>query len=167
MFKKENGAGGDIFLSYSSESYETVKHLFYALKNEGFKVWFDNVELKAGDQHKADITKAIQKCKIFVPVITHPVKEILATEYVEDQKSSFRYFRDVEWRTASSRWALNLGNFRVMPFCMEGLTMKDLEIHESQESMVQFMSESSAGDNRTQANFKKFVSSIKQALKDL
>ena len=163
-FKKENGAGGDIFLSYSSESYETVKHLFYALKNEGFKVWFDNVELKAGDLHKTDIMNAIMKCKIFVPVITHPVKEILATEYV-DQKSSFRYFRDVEWSTAGSRWALKDGSFMVMPFCMEGLTMKDIKIHESQESMVKFMSEPSAGDNRTQANFMTFVSSIKRALK--
>ena len=169
MYQQENGRGVDIFISYSSDSYETVKHLFYALKNQGFNVWFDSSELKAGDKHKTVITNAINSCKIFIPVITHPVKDILATP-ISEPESSFRYFRDVEWSTANSRWVLQSSsnpddNFKILPFCMEGLTMKDVKIHESQKSMMEFMSSSSAGDNRTQANFKKFISSIKMSLK--
>lgn len=169
QYQQTNGRGADIFISYSSDSYETVKHLFYALKNDGFNVWFDNTELKVGDEHEKIIREAINKCKIFIPVITHPVKEILATP-ISESESSFRYFRDVEWSTANSRWVLQNhsnpdGNFKIMPFCMEGITMKDIKIHDSQKGIMEFMSSSSAGDNRTQANFIKFISSIKNSLR--
>lgn len=164
-----NGRGADIFISYSSDSYDTVKHLFYALKNEGYNVWFDCAELYAGDEHRSVITRAINNCKIFIPVITHSVKNILAMQ-ISDNESSFRYFRDVEWREANSRWSMQSNNntnsgFKILPFCMDGLTMKDVYIHDSQKSIVEFISSSSAGDNRTQANFKKFISSIKNSLR--
>lgn len=168
-YQQENGRGVDIFISYNSDSYETVKHLFYALKNQGFNVWFDSTKLNAGDEHKTIITNAINSCKIFIPVITHPVKDILITP-ISDSESSFRYFRDVEWSTANSRWVLQNssnpdGSFKILPFCMEGITMKDVKIHDSQKGIMEFMSSSSAGDNRTQANFKKFISSIKNSLR--
>lgn len=57
------------------------------------------------------------------------------------------------------------GKLKILPFCMEGLTMKDLNIHESQKELVDFMTSASAGDNRTLANYKKFLSSLKAALK--
>ena len=169
QYQQENGRGIDIFISYSSDSYETVKHLFYALKDHGFNVWFDSTQLNAGDKHKTVITNAINNCKVFIPVITHPVKDILAMP-ISDSESSFRYFRDVEWSTANSRWVLQNssnsdGNFKILPFCMEGITMKDVKIHESQKGIMEFMSSSSAGDNRTHANFTKFISSIKNSLR--
>lgn len=170
-YRKDNGRGTDIFISYSSDSYDTVKHLFYALKNEGFNVWFDKTELDVGDNHKLNIINAINKCRIFIPVITHSVKNILSTEFI-DADSSFHYFRDVEWSTARSRWSMredgisNGGNnIKIMPFCMEGIIMKDVYIHESQKSIAEFVTKYSAGDNRTQANFKKFISSIKNSLR--
>ena len=76
----------------------------------------------------------------------------------------------MEWNAARARWVLqevdsSLDNkFKILPFCMEGLTMKDICIHESQKELVDFMISSSVGDNRTLANYKKFLSSLKAAL---
>ena len=175
-FRKERGQFTDVFISYTSSSYDTVKHLFYSLQSEGIKVWFDQTDLNAGDAHKQKIINAINKCKVFIPVITTPVKEILAGQIdidktIDEDNPQFHYFRDVEWNTARSRWVMQEngdetdGKFKVLPFCMEGLTMKDINIHESQKELVDFMTSASAGDNRTLANYKKFLSSLKAALK--
>ncbi len=174
-FRKDNGQYTDVFISYTSSSYDTVKHLFYSLQSEGIRVWFDQSDLNAGAAHKQKIINAINKCKVFIPVITTPIKEILSEQINTDISLNechpqFHYFRDVEWNVARARWVLQkvdsgLDNkFKILPFCMEGLTMKDICIHESQKELVDFMTSSSAGDNRTLANYKKFLSSLKAAL---
>lgn len=174
-FRKDNGQYTDVFISYTSSSYDTVKHLFYSLQSEGIRVWFDQSDLNAGDAHKQKIINAINKCRVFIPVITTPIKEILSEQINTDISLNechpqFHYFRDVEWNVARARWVLQkvdsgLDNkFKILPFCMEGLTMKDICIHESQKELVDFMTSSSAGDNRTLANYKKFLSSLKAAL---
>ena len=175
-FRRDNGQYTDVFISYASSSYDTVKHLFYSLQSEGIKVWFDQSDINAGDSHKQKIINAINKCKVFIPVITSPVKDILSEDLniqgsLYEDNSQFHYFRDVEWSTARSRWVLqenssdSNGKFKILPFCMEGLTIKDVRIHDSQKDLVDFMTSSSAGDNRTLANYKKFLSSLKAALK--
>lgn len=164
-----HGYDADIFISYSSDSYETVKHFFYSLKNQGFKVWFDKKDISIGDSHRTKILKAINKCKVFIPVITYPVKEILE-EDITKENGSFRYFRDLEWSSAISRMSIqevdgtNEGLI-VMPFCMEGLSLKDIKVHESQKEFGTFITSKSAGNNRTLANYKKFISSLKTIIK--
>ena len=175
-FRKDNGQYTDVFISYTSSSYDTVKHLFYSLQSEGIRVWFDQSDLNPGDAHKQKIINAINKCKVFIPVITTPIKEILSEQIntdisLNEDHPQFHYFRDVEWNVARARWVLQkldsgLDNkFKILPFCMEGLTMKDICIHESQKELVDFMTSSSAGDNRTMANYKKFLSNLKASLK--
>jgi hypothetical protein len=175
-FRKDNGQYTDVFISYASSSYDTVKHLFYSLQSEGLKVWFDQNDLNAGDAHKQKIIDAINKCKIFIPVITNPVREILAEQIntdisLNEKSPQFHYFRDVEWSTARSRWILQKNGsepdnkFMILPFCMDGLTMKDISIQDSQKELVDFVTSSTAGDNRTLANYKKFLSNLKAALK--
>lgn len=175
-FRKENGQYTDVFISYSSSSYDTVKHLFYSLQSEGIRVWFDQSDLNVGDAHMQKIINAINKCKVFIPVITTPIREILSEQIntdisLNEGHPQFHYFRDVEWNAARSRWVLQKnstdpdGKFKILPFCMEGLTLKDISIHETQKELVDFMTSSSAGDNRTLANYKKFLTSLKAALK--
>ena len=161
-YQRLYGQSTDIFISYSDSSYETVRHLFYSLSNVGFKVWFDKTEMRVGDAHKAKIIDAINKCKVFIPVITNPVREI-----VGEDTPGFHYFRDVEWQAAMSRQALdNVSSpLKVMPFCMEGLTLKDLCFSENQSEYRNFICVKSAGDNRTEANYKKFIVDLKEALK--
>lgn len=174
-FRKGNGQYTDVFISYTSSSYDTVKHLFYSLQREGIRVWFDQSDLNVGDAHKQKIINAINSCKVFIPVITTPIREILSEQIntdisLNEDHPQFHYFRDVEWNAARARWVLqevdsSLDNkFKILPFCMEGLTMKDICIHESQKELVDFMISSSVGDNRTLANYKKFLSSLKAAL---
>lgn len=161
-YQKRHGRNTDIFISYADSSYDTVRHLFYSLTEAGFKVWFDKTEIHAGDSHKTVITNAINKCKVFIPVITNAVKEVISKD-----DSQFHYFRDVEWQTALSRMALNNTSdpILVMPFCMDGLTIKDLNFSDSQSEYRDFICVKSAGDNRTEANYKNFIADLKKSLK--
>lgn len=161
-YQKRYGQNTDIFISYADSSYETVRHLFYSLTEAGFKVWFDKTEIHVGDSHKAAIINAINKCKVFIPVITNAVKEV-----VSEDISQFHYFRDVEWQAALSRMALNSisAPMQVLPLCMDGLTIKDLDFNDSQSEYRDFICKNSAGDNRTEANYKKFISDLKESLK--
>lgn len=160
----------DVFLSYSSESYDTVRFLFYALKAEGLNVWFDKHEMAVGDTYDQKIARAISECKVFVPVITCAVQHHLQ-EDITLPDAQKHYFRDMEWQLASSRHILEQNNgdsetrMAIMPFCMEGLDMKNVTVHNSQKDLVQFIFSASAGDNRTQTNYKKFVSDLKNRLK--
>lgn len=161
-YQNLNGHNTDVFISYADSSYGTVRHLFYSLTEAGFKVWFDKTEMRVGDSHEAVIVDAINKCKVFIPVITNSVRDV-----VSEESGQFHYFRDVEWRAAMSRLAMNSSSapMVVMPFCMEGLTMKDLHFSESQSEFRDFICVKSAGDNRTEANYKKFTVDLKEALK--
>jgi len=160
-YRIKNGSDTDVFISYSSSSFDTVKHLFYALKKEGFKVWFDKTDINSGADHEQVIINAINNCKIFLPVITKAVKAC-----VNDKRDDFHYFRDVEWATAMSRVALQEDSLPlvVMPFCMEGLTIKDISFDESQKDYEDFIMKKSCGDNRTEAGFKSFVGDMKKNL---
>lgn len=161
-FRVQNGQNADIFISYSSDSYDTVKHLFYALQAEGFKVWFDKTDLYAGDNHKIQIISAINRCKVFIPVITNPVIHVLE-EDIDSMEEHFHYFRDVEWNAAKSRSSNPHDKMVVMPFCMEGLDMKYVRIHPSQAGFAEFLSKTAA-DDRTQANFNMFIAELKKAV---
>lgn len=167
--RKQEGRA-DVFLSYFSESYDTVKFLFYALKAEGLNVWFDNHKIGAGDAYDQKITRAISECKVFVPIITQAVQRCLQ-EDITLSDAHKHYFRDVEWQMASSRYILERNNgdstksLAIMPFCMEGVDMKNVMVHDSQKDLVQCVFSASAGNDRTQANFQKFISDLKNRLK--
>jgi hypothetical protein len=83
---------GTIFISYSSDDLAPARSLFSALQKIGGDVaWFDKSELKPGDDWERQILGAIQKCSLFVPVLS------ANTEAREEG-----YFRK-EWDEAAER----------------------------------------------------------------
>ncbi len=68
---------GSIFLSYHSKDFDEANNLFNKLYNAGFGVWFDNKDLFGGDDYDERIDKAISKCKVFLPLLTTNIKNIL------------------------------------------------------------------------------------------
>jgi hypothetical protein len=59
-----------IFISYASEDLEAVKRLKSRLEEAGLVVWFDKADLKGGDAYSRKIARNIQRCLLFMPVLS-------------------------------------------------------------------------------------------------
>jgi TolB-like protein/cytochrome c-type biogenesis protein CcmH/NrfG len=82
---------GAVFLSYAREDTDAARRIAEALRSQGVEVWFDQNELRGGDQWDARIRGQIKTCALFVPVIS-------ATTRARDEA----YFR-LEWKLADDR----------------------------------------------------------------
>jgi len=61
---------GAVFLSYASEDLLHVQRLKDDLERAGVDVWFDKADLNAGDEYELKIKRNIERCSLFVPVIS-------------------------------------------------------------------------------------------------
>src|SRR5689334_2600082 len=59
-----------IFLSYSTKNKDYAYRLVDALRDEGFDVWIDNAELRAGDEWWESIVRALRAAAVFVVIMT-------------------------------------------------------------------------------------------------
>jgi hypothetical protein len=163
--------GADIFISYYSADYEKVKHFFSSLddylndEKQRVSIWFDkNTELqnglKPGDDYRRSIQNAIENCKIFIPVITKNVKNVL--EHEDGQTPHF--FIDEEWQAAISRKNLkdNRSPILIIPFVMDGLEITAFHPSAFYEAcFAQIKDGVSVGTNKTELEYKNFLATIK------
>jgi hypothetical protein len=102
------GTSGTIFISYSSKDLGAAKSLFDDLQKIGGDVaWFDKSALKPGDNWERHILGAIQKCSLFLPLIS------TNTEQREEG-----YFR-VEWDEAAERSRRIAGRKFIFPIVID------------------------------------------------
>ena len=80
-----------VFLSYAREDTDAAKRIADALRGFGVEVWFDQSELRGGDQWDAKIRGQIKNCALFIPVIS-----------TTTQTREEAYFR-LEWKLADDR----------------------------------------------------------------
>ncbi|MDP1580223.1 MAG: TIR domain-containing protein [Candidatus Didemnitutus sp.] len=80
-----------VFLSYAQEDAAAATRIAEALRGFGVEVWFDQHELRGGDQWDAKIRGQIKACALFIPIIS-------ATTQSRDEA----YFR-LEWKLADDR----------------------------------------------------------------
>jgi len=80
-----------VFLSYAREDADAARRIAEALRGFGVEVWFDQNELRGGDQWDARIRGQIKTCALFMPVIS-------ATTQAREEA----YFR-LEWKLADDR----------------------------------------------------------------
>jgi hypothetical protein len=66
---------GSVFVSYASDDRPLAKAVADALSAEGLDVWFDQQELGSGDDFERKIVNAIDRCAVFVPVISKACTE--------------------------------------------------------------------------------------------
>lgn len=100
----EDRKEGGIFLSYCSGDYDRVINLFYKLKDLGFIVWMDSKNLHPGDEYKLNISAAIKKCSVFVPVLSRRISDhMLAEDPYNEKDPNFHFYRDFEWSEAVLR----------------------------------------------------------------
>ncbi len=80
-----------IFISYAHEDADAARAIADSLRAFGLEVWFDQNELRGGDQWDSKIRSQIKACGLFVPVISR-------TTQIRDEA----YFR-LEWKLADDR----------------------------------------------------------------
>jgi TolB-like protein len=80
-----------VFLSYAHEDAIAARRIAEALRGFGIEVWFDQSELRGGDQWDAKIRSQIKACTLFIPVISQTT-----------QSRDEAYFR-LEWKLADDR----------------------------------------------------------------
>ena len=61
---------GAVFLSYASEDLPHAQRIKDDLEHAGVDVWFDKAALNAGDEYERKIKRNIERCSLFVPVIS-------------------------------------------------------------------------------------------------
>ena len=59
-----------VFLSYASEDRAAAEAIKKELERAGIDVWFDRDDLRAGDNFSEKIKRNIEKCSLFMPVIS-------------------------------------------------------------------------------------------------
>ena len=62
---------GAIFISYAREDLTAVLTLKNSLEAAGLSVWFDFDRIAAGDSFDNKIHDNIQRCSLFLPVLSH------------------------------------------------------------------------------------------------
>jgi hypothetical protein len=100
--------GGSIFISYSSDDIGAAKRLFADLEEIGGDVaWFDKSALKPGDQWDLHIRSAIQRCSLFLPLLS-----------VNTEQRTEGYFR-LEWTEAAERSRRIQGRKFIFPIVID------------------------------------------------
>src|ERR1700690_1725352 len=80
-----------VFLSYAREDTDAARRIADALRGFGIEVWFDQSELRGGDEWDAKIKRQIRECALFVPIVS-----------ANSQARGEGYFRR-EWKLAIER----------------------------------------------------------------
>ena len=88
---ERSGPSRAVFLSYAREDTDAARRIAEALRGFGVEVWFDQNELRGGDQWDAKIRGQIKACALFIPVIS-----------TTTQTREEAYFR-LEWKLADDR----------------------------------------------------------------
>lgn len=84
---------GTIFVSYAREDLEAASRLAEGLRSANLDIWFDQIALQPGDDWPRSIRRGIERCSLFLPVISHQ------TLSDENLNRSFRQ----EWDEADER----------------------------------------------------------------
>lgn len=110
MPRKENG----VFISYAHEDRHVALRLFDKLHTAGVNVWIDEENLESGDRYLPRIQKAIETCKVFMPVLSSQVK----TDINNDVYKNRWYAK--EWQMIQQRYDSEGGldgktGFKVIP----------------------------------------------------
>lgn len=110
---------GAVFLSYAREDTDAARRIAEALRGFGVEVWFDQAELRGGDQWDAKIRKQIRECALFLPLVSQHTEE-----------RSEGYFRR-EWLLAVERTRdMAAGRTFIMPVVVDTTAESGAEVPE-------------------------------------
>ena len=119
---------GKVFISYKSNpDSDIAKSLFKSLsERNSFKVWFDDSSLLGGQKYNCKIPEAIRFSKVFIPILTSSVADILNNWTLDellskDINDGLPYFLQ-EWK-----WAKHVDGLEIIPVAFDGYDLKGPE----------------------------------------
>ncbi len=80
----------DVFLSYSSKDKATVRTVAERLRHDGLRVWFDDWEIKPGDNIPAKVEEGLEHSRVLVLCVS---ENALGSDWTQLEAGTFR-FRD-------------------------------------------------------------------------
>jgi TIR domain len=99
---------GSVFLSYAHEDVVAARTLFTDLQAIGSDVaWFDKTQLKPGDIWDSQITGAIDRCRVFLPLLS-----------ASSEERDEGYF-EREWNRAADRCKGMIGRKFIFPIVID------------------------------------------------
>jgi TolB-like protein len=109
-----------VFLSYASQDSDAAHRLCESLQSSGIEVWFDQSELRGGDEWDQSIRRQIKACALFIPIVS-----------ANSQARREGYFR-LEWKLADDRTHLKAkGTPFILPVCLDDTKDWDAIVPES------------------------------------
>ena len=108
-----------VFISYAREDVDAARRIAEALRSFGLAVWFDQNELRGGEEWDAKLRTQIRTCTMFMPVIS-----------AATQARSEGYFRR-EWSYAIDR-SRNIaeGAIFILPITIDDTNGGDAQVPE-------------------------------------
>jgi TolB-like protein/cytochrome c-type biogenesis protein CcmH/NrfG len=103
--------GKAIFLSCAAEDMGVARRLAGVLREAGIEVWFEQEEVRGGDEWDRKIRQRLRECALFVPIVS-----------AQTQARPEGYFR-LEWHLAERRSHLIAkGRPFIVPICFDRTT---------------------------------------------
>ncbi len=126
---REKMLGRQIFLSYKMDpDHAAASELFRRLVSAApFRIWFDQSRLLGGDRYNPEIKAAIAGSKVFIPVLTRTVAEVIRS--IDVNATEVPYFVQ-EWRMARE-----VPGIRIIPVAFDGYNLRGPE-HQIFESII-------------------------------
>ena len=116
----ETHAPKAVFLSHASQDSDAARRIAQALRADGIEVWFDESELRGGEEWDASIRRQIGECSLFVAIIS---------EHTQARREG--YFR-LEWRLSDERTHLMAeGTPFVLPVIVDAIKERDALVPKS------------------------------------
>jgi len=96
------------FISFHGKDREIAVRLASELRKDGVKVWLDQSALRPGDRVDETIIKAIDKCTVFIPLISESTKQFQRNEDVVN-------YHIREWERAYTQHLRGKNPTEIMP----------------------------------------------------
>jgi hypothetical protein len=96
-----------VFISFHGANRDAAVRLASNLREDGIRVWLDQSAMKPSDRVDKTIIRAIDKCKVFIPIISEEARQI------QDDNMTKYHIREWEW--AYSHNIRNLNPRFIMP----------------------------------------------------
>jgi len=82
-----------VFISFNRSDREIATRLASNLEKDGIAVWMDNRQLTPGMNITDEIIKAIDKCRVFIPLISQNSRQIITEDgMIKYHVSEWQYF---------------------------------------------------------------------------
>ncbi|HKO57048.1 MAG TPA: TIR domain-containing protein [Thermoanaerobaculia bacterium] len=107
---------GSVFVSYAREDRPAAEKVVKALADAGLDVWFDQSDLHSGDDFARRIEEAIDRCAVFVPLISRSCYD-----------SRRFFFREWYAGISVSKAASEMSRF-LMPIVIDDIQLTDEHI---------------------------------------